>query len=183
MLIGYARVSTHDQNLVSQEDSLKEAGCKKIFSDQVSGTKDSRPGLSRALDMLREGDTLVVWKLDRLGRSLSHLVEFINDLKNKKIGFKSLQENIDTTSGVGKLIFHMFAALAEFEKDLIRERTMAGLSSARARGKLGGRPKVLDDKRVALAKTMHKNKEITVKEICKTLNIGKTTFYRYLKYT
>jgi len=180
MLIGYARVSTHDQNLVLQNDSLKEAGCEKIFSDQVSGTKDSRPGLSRAMDTLRKGDTLIVWKLDRLGRSLSHLVEFINDLKNKEIGFKSLQENIDTTSGVGKLVFHMFAALAEFEKDLIRERTMAGLSSARARGKLGGRPKILDDKKIALAKTMHKNKEISVKEICKTLNIGKTTFYRYI---
>jgi len=180
MLIGYARVSTHDQNLALQEDSLKKAGCEKVFVDKVSGVKNSRPGLSRAIDALRKGDTFVVWKLDRLGRSLSHLVEFINNLKNNEIGFKSIQENIDTTSGVGKLIFHMFAALAEFEKDLIRERTMAGLAAARARGKLGGRPKALDVKQVALAKTMYQNKEISVKDICKTLNIGKTTFYRYI---
>ena len=180
MLIGYARVSTYDQNLDLQEDSLKKAGCQKIFFDKESGVKYERQGLCRAIDALREGDTLVVWKLDRLGRSLSHLVEFLNTLKKKEIGFKSLQENIDTTSSVGKLIFHIFAALAEFERDIIRDRTMAGLTSARARGKLGGRPKLLDSKKVIIAKAMYHDKQIPVKDICKTLNIGKTTFYRYI---
>lgn len=176
MFIGYARVSTQDQNL----DSQKKAGCEKIFSDKSSASQENREGLSKAMEILRQGDTLVVWKLDRLGRSLSHLVGLIADLKDKGIGFKSLQENIDTTSGVGKLVFHIFASLAEFERDIIRERTMAGLASARARGKLGGRPKVLDEKKIALAKAMYQDKQNSVKDICATLGIGRTTFYRYV---
>jgi DNA invertase Pin-like site-specific DNA recombinase len=180
MLIGYARVSTQDQNLGLQEDALKRAGCEKIFTDKCSGSKDRREGLVKAMEFLREGDTLVVWKLDRLGRSLSHLVKSINDLKNDGIAFKSLQENIDTTSGVGKLVFHIFASLAEFERDIIRERTVAGLASAKARGKLGGRPKSLDEKKIALAKAMYNDKRVSVNDICATLGIGKTTFYRYI---
>ena len=181
MLIGYARVSTQDQKLTLQKDALKQASCERIFTDKQSGATTKRTGLDLALDQLREGDTLVVWKLDRLGRSLSHLVELVNDLKQRKIGFRSLQENIDTTSGVGKLVFHLFASLAEFERDLIRERTMAGLDSARARGKLGGRPKVMDDKKAAMARSMHRDKDLPVKEICSTLGISRTTFYRYLQ--
>ena len=180
MIVGYARVSRQDQNLDLQEDALKKAGCEKIFSDKVSGAKDEREGIAKALEILREGDALVVWKLDRLGRSLTHLVQLINELKNKGIGFKSIQENIDTTSGVGKLVFHIFASLSEFERDLIRERTMAGLASARARGKMGGRPRVLDAKKVSLAKSMYRDKENSVKDICSALGVGKTTFYRYL---
>lgn len=180
MLIGYARVSTNEQNLDLQEDALRKAACEKIFSDKLSGVNDERPGLAKALEISRAGDTLVVWKLDRLGRSLSHLVKTIDDLKEQGIGFQSLQENIDTTSGVGKLLFHIFASLAEFERDIIRERTMAGLAAARARGRLGGRPKVLDDKKVSLAKAMYKDKNTSVKDICATLGVSKSTFYRYL---
>lgn len=179
MLIGYARVSTQDQNLSLQKDALKKAGCERIYSDKRTGAAITRNGLDRAIDMLREGDTIVVWKLDRLGRSLSHLVELVNELKGRGVGFRSLQENIDTTSGVGKLVFHIFASLAEFERDLIRERTMAGLESARARGRKGGRPRAMDGKTIAQAKAMHRE-NIPVKEICQTLGIGKTTLYRYI---
>ena len=180
MLIGYARVSTQDQNLSMQRDALKKAGCERIYSDKITGATSSRDGLDKAIEMLRTGDTLVVWKLDRLGRSLSHLVELVNELKEREVGFRSLQESIDTTSGVGKLVFHIFASLAEFERDLIRERTMAGLESARARGRKGGRPKAMDEKKAAMARTMHREQSHTVQEICETLRIGKTTFYRYL---
>ena len=140
MFVGYARVSTHEQNFDLQQDALKNAGCRKIFTDTISGAVQTREGLERAMDALREGDTLVVWKLDRLGRSLPHLVVLINALRDKGIGFRSLQEHIDTTSGVGKLVFHIFASLAEFERDLIRERTLAGIASARTRGRLGAAP-------------------------------------------
>ena len=180
MLIGYARVSKQEQNLSLQRDALKNTGCERIFTDKVTGATTSRSGLDKTIDVLRDGDTLVVWKLDRLGRSLSHLVEMVNQLKEQGVGFRSLQENIDTTSGVGKLIFHIFASLAEFERDLIRERTMAGLESARARGRMGGRPKAMDKKKSAMARSMHRDKNLTVKEICETLGIGKTTFYRYI---
>jgi DNA invertase Pin-like site-specific DNA recombinase len=180
MRIGYARVSTHEQNLDLQKDALLKAGCGKVFKDKASGSAGERPGLKRAMDVLREGDTLVVWKLDRLGRSLSHLVELISELRNNGVGFRSLQENVDTTSGVGKLVFHIFASLAEFERDLVRERTLAGLAAARARGRMGGRPKVLDEKKIAQAQAMHSAKMIPIKEICSTLGIGKTTLYRYL---
>lgn len=181
MRIGYARVSTTEQNLDLQTDALRQAGCEKIYTDTVSGASEDRPGLATALEVLRAGDTLVVWKLDRLGRSLPHLVKAVNDLKAKGVGFQSLQEQIDTTSGVGKLIFHVFAALAEFERDLIRERTKAGLAAARARGKRGGRPKALNAKQVTLAQAMYADKQNSVADICATLRIGKTTFYRYIK--
>jgi len=148
MKIGYARVSTLDQNLELQTDALEKAGCEKIFTDRASGAKDDRQGLSDAIEFCRQGDSLVVWKLDRLGRSLKHLIETINELHSKKVGFVSVQESIDTTTSGGKLIFHVFGALAEFERELIRERTNAGLTSARARGRLGGRPKVLTTRQI-----------------------------------
>src|SRR3989441_2562990 len=150
MFIGYARVSTQDQTLNLQKDALEKIGCKEIFTDKISGAKSERKGLDQALSYVREGDTLVVWKLDRLGRSLKHLIETITTLNNRKIGFKSLTENIDTTTSGGKLIFHFFGALAEFERDLIRERTLAGLQAARARGRRGGRPKALTTKTVQM---------------------------------
>src|SRR5438874_12226421 len=143
MLIGYARVSTTDQTLDLQKDALKKIGCSKIFTDTISGATTERKGLEGALSYVREGDTLVVWRLDRLGRSLKHLIDTITKLNNRKIGFKSITENIDTTTSGGKLIFHIFGALAEFERDIIRERTNAGLLAARARGRKGGRPKAL----------------------------------------
>src|SRR5437773_9356611 len=148
MNIGYARVSTQDQTLNLQKDALENIGCSKIFTDTISGSTTERKGLDAALAYVREGDSLVVWKLDRLGRSLKHLIETITQLNNRKIGFKSLTENIDTTTSGGKLIFHIFGALAEFERDIIRERTLAGLQAARARGRRGGRPKALASKTV-----------------------------------
>ncbi len=181
MRIGYARVSTQDQHLRAQTDALKQAGCEKVYTDQLSGASRERPGLTQALETLRKGDTLVVWKLDRLGRSLPHLVELVGELKERGVGFRSLQENLDTTSGTGKLVFHLFASLAEFERDLIRERTMAGLAAARARGRMGGRPRALEAKQVALARAMYQDKTNSVKDICATLQVGKTTLYRYLK--
>ena len=181
MLIGYARVSTQDQTLNLQKDALEKLGCNKIFTDTASGAKAERIGLDEALEYVREGDTLVVWRLDRLGRSLKHLIETISQLDNRKIGFKSLTENIDTTTSGGKLIFHIFGALAEFERNLIRERTNAGLQAARARGRKGGRPKSLTGKKTAMAQALYNDKNNTVDEICKTLNISRATLYRYIK--
>ena len=186
MLIGYARVSTQDQTLDLQKDALENIGCTKIFTDTASGAQAERKGLEEALEFLREGDTLVVWKLDRLGRSLKHLIETITTLNNRKIGFKSLTENIDTTTSGGKLIFHIFGALAEFERDIIRERTKAGLQAARARGRVGGRPKaptLNTPKKVALAQSLYDNKDNTIDDICKTLSISRATLYRYIKTT
>ena len=157
MLIGYARVSTHEQTLDLQQDALKKAGCDPIYTDTASGAQPERKGLHDALQYLREGDVLVVWRLDRLGRSLKHLIETITALEERSIGFRSLSESIDTTTSGGKLVFHVFGALAEFERDLIRERTKAGLAAARSRGRRGGRPKAtsLDtDKKVALAQAL-----------------------------
>lgn len=181
MLIGYARVSTQDQNINLQKDALEKAGCEAIYCEVSSGSKADRPELKKAISYAREGDTLVVWKLDRLGRSIQHLIDLVNQLQERKIGFKSLQENIDTTTSGGKLIFHIFSALAEFERDIIRERTKAGLQAARARGRKGGRPKGLDVKKIKLAKKLHKDKNYTIKEICETLNISKSSLYNYLK--
>src|SRR5579884_4097368 len=183
MLVGYAGVSTQDQTLNLQKDALEKIGCTKIFTDVISGAKAERKGLQEALEYVREGDTLVVWRLDRLGRSLKHLIETITNLNNRKIGFKSLQENMDTTTSGGKLIFHIFGALAEFEREVIRERTNAGLQAARARGRLGGRPKLssLDPKKVALARKLYDDGHMQVKEICETLHIGRSTLYRYIK--
>lgn len=180
MFIGYARVSTEDQHLYMQEDALKSAGCTEIFRDIASGVKTARPGLEQALAYLREGDTLVVWKLDRLGRSLSHLIQTIKELNEKGIGFKSIQESIDTTTSGDKLIFHMFSALAEFERDLIVECTRAGLKAARARGRMGGRPAMLDKKKIARMKNYYQEQKMTVTDICKIFNISRPTLYNYL---
>jgi len=153
----------------------------KCFSDTASGAKTDRPGLEEALTYLRNGDTLVVWKLDRLGRSLKHLIEVVNLLKERGIYFKSIQESIDTSTSGGKLIFHVFGALAEFERDIIRERTMAGLKAARARGRKGGRPRIMDENKIAMAKTLMADNTNSVKEVCKILGVSRTTLYRYLK--
>jgi DNA invertase Pin-like site-specific DNA recombinase len=181
MNIGYARVSTHDQTLALQRDALEKAECEKIFTDQISGTKAERKGLEEALSHLRSGDTLVVWRLDRLGRSLRHLIDTITELNARGVGFKSLTENIDTTTSGGKLVFHIFGALAEFEREIIRERTQAGLQAARDRGKVGGRPKALTVKELQILRNMAADPSLTVSDICKTLGIGRTTFYRYVK--
>ena len=181
MLIGYARISTQDQNLDLQNDELKNAGCKKIFEEVASGSKSDRPVLQQAIDFCREGDILVVWKLDRFGRSLKDLIEKVRDLKEKKIGLKVLKENIDTNSPGGKLIFHIFGALSEFERDIIRERTKAGLKSARARGRIGGRPQKLTNKQALELKEKYNSKKYSVKDLLKLYNIGKTTFYRVIK--
>jgi len=178
MKIGYARVSTTDQSLNPQTDSLSEAGCEKLFSDVASGAKTQRPGLEKAIEFCRKGDILVVWKLDRMGRSMSHLIEMIQQLENKKVGFQSLTEKIDTTPAGGRLIFHLFGALAEFERDLIRERVQAGLKSARARGRKGGRPPVPEETR-AMAKILLADKSLSVKQICERLGIAKSTLYKY----
>ncbi len=162
MKIGYARVSTLEQNLDLQTDALSKAGCEKLFTDRASGAKDDRQGLIDAIEFCRKGDSLVVWKLDRLGRSLKHLIETVNLLHEKKVGFVSLQESIDTTTSGGKLIFHVFGALAEFERELIRERTNAGLASARSRGRLGGRPKAITNRQLQIAKTMLKDPKTTL---------------------
>jgi DNA invertase Pin-like site-specific DNA recombinase len=180
MKIGYARISTVDQNLELQTDALSKAGCEKIFTDLASGARDDRKGLIDAIEFCRTADSLVVWKLDRLGRSLKHLIETINLLHEKKVGFVSLQESIDTTTSGGKLVFHVFGALAEFERELIRERTNAGLASARSRGRMGGRPKAISGKQLRIAQTMLKDPKTTVKEVCETLQVSKTTLYRYL---
>src|SRR5438105_2874712 len=181
MFIGYARVSTQDQTLDLQKDALENIGCSKIFTDTASGAKAERPGLTEALAYVRAGDTLVVWRLDRLGRSLKHLIETITSLNNRKIGFKSITENIDTTTSGGKLIFHIFGALAEFERDIIRERTNAGLEAARSRGRLGGRPKALNSKKASIAQALYRDKNNSITDICKTLNISRATLYRYIK--
>jgi DNA invertase Pin-like site-specific DNA recombinase len=181
MLIGYARVSTSDQTLDLQKDALQKAGCDKIFTDTASGSKSERIGLDEALSYVRPGDTLVVWRLDRLGRSLPHLIETITGLNNRNIGFKSITEAIDTTTSGGKLIFHIFGALAEFERDIIRERTQAGLNAARARGRKGGRPKALSPKKAQMALALYKDKNNTIDDICRTLNISRATLYRYIK--
>src|SRR4051794_3560024 len=181
MLVGYARVSTYDQTLDLQHDALKSAGCTKILTDTASGAQTERKGLSEALTYARPGDTLVVWKLDRLGRSLKDLITRIKELNDRKIGFKSLTENIDTTTSGGKLIFHIFGALAEFERDIIKERTNAGLAAARARGKRGGRPKALTPEKIKLARRLYADTSTSVAEICKMLGISRHTLQRYVK--
>lgn len=180
MLIGYARVSTLDQNLELQFDALKAAGCERLFQDKASGLNTERPGLDGALDHLRPGDTLVVWRLDRLGRSLRHLIETVGALEERGIGFRSVQEAIDTTTSSGKLVFQIFGALAEFERNLIRERTQAGLAAARARGRNGGRPKGLDAAKTQLLYDLYDARERSVMEICKLLGISKPTLYAYV---
>lgn len=179
MRIGYARVSSDDQNLDLQRDALRRAGCDRIYEEKASGGKADRPELLRLLDAIRAGDTLVVWRLDRVGRSLNHLIATIEELEAQGIGFQSLTENIDTTTPGGKLIFHIFAALAEFERALIRERTNAGLQAARARGRKGGRPAALDASKQKIAQALRDDPKQSVAAICKTLGISRATFYRY----
>ena len=183
MLIGYERVSTDDQNLALQNDALQGAGCDKIFSDKMSGVKADRPGLQQALNYVRPGDTLVVWRLDRLGRSLKDLIALVEDLEHRQIGFRSLQESIDTTTSGGKLIFHVFGALAEFERNLIRERTQAGLQAARARGRTGGRRQKLTPEQIAIGRSLASDPNRTVTSICEHLEISRPTFYRYIMPT
>ncbi len=179
--VGYARVSTTEQTLDLQLDALKRAGCTKIFTDTASGAKEERRGLDEAVAYLRPGDTLVVWRLDRLGRSLKHLIEVVTDLEKRGIGFKSLTESIDTTTSGGKLIFHIFGALAEFERNLIKERTQAGLQAARSRGHLGGRPKALATaQKIAMAQKLYSDKSNAIADICKSLHISRATLYRYV---
>ena len=180
MLIGYARVSTIDQNLDLQLDALTKAGCTEIFKDVISGSISARAGLDEALSFMRKGDTLVVWRLDRLGRSLRHLISVVTHIHRKEMSFKSLSENLDTSTSSGRLTFHLFGALAEFERDLIRERTKAGLEAARARGRRGGRPRVMNAKKIALAKSMLKDKSNSVSEVSAALGVSKTTLYAYL---
>ena len=183
-LVGYARVSSNGQELRLQLDALQEAGCAKnyIFTDKVSGAKSARPGLDRCLQQLRQGDVLVVWRLDRLGRSIRHLIDLVEELRHRGIGFKSICDCvIDTTSASGELIFHIFTALAQFERRLIQERTNAGLAAARARGRLGGRKPIrASDPRVQMAKKMHGDKSIAVGDICQTLKISRPTLYWWL---
>lgn len=180
MLIGYARVSTKDQNTDLQINDLKKSGCEKIFEEKASGAQRDRPQLTAALNYIRKGDTLVVWKLDRLARSLKQLIETIEDLSGRGIGFRSLTENIDTTTPGGKLIFHLFGSLAEFERGIIRERTKAGLEAARANGKFGGRPIALSAGDLETAKTLLQNPKITFSEVAKRLGVGVATLYRHL---
>ncbi len=180
MLIGYARVSTQEQSLDPQTDNLKTEGCKKIFTDIASGAKKDRLGLDEAIKYCREGDTLVVWKLDRMGRSMSHLINTVKELESSGIGFKSLTENIDTTTPGGRLVFHLFGALAEFERDLIRERVQSGLRSARARGRKGGRPPISEETK-AMAQALMADKSLSIKQICARLGIAKSTLYKHVK--
>jgi DNA invertase Pin-like site-specific DNA recombinase len=185
MNIGYARISTQEQNFNLQLDALKDAGCKKIFKEAVSGVKKERLELSKALEALREGDTLVVWKLDRLGRSLKELIEIVNDLHERKIFFHSLSDHINTTSSQGRLIFNIFGSLAEFERELIRERTMAGLQAARSRGRTGGRKpglsKEFQDK-AASVKLTYDSKQKSVAEMCKIFGMSTATLYKCIRW-
>lgn len=180
MLIGYARVSSLDQSLDLQKDALNKAGCERVFEDKVSGAKDSRPGLNAVLDHLRPGDTLVVWRLDRLGRSLKHLISTVEHLLDRGIGFRSLTESIDTTTSGGKLVFSIFGALAEFEREIIRERTNAGLAAARARGRKGGRRITHSEKKIVTAQKLADTSNDTIAQICSSLGISRSTYYRRL---
>jgi len=182
MKIGYTRVSTQEQNEALQSDALKDAGSEKYFGDKITGSKFERKGLEELLAFVRSGDTVVVWKLDRLGRSLKDLIETLNLLKDRGVDFLSVTEKIDTTTPGGKLIFHLMGALAEFERDLIRERTNAGLAAARARGRVGGRPRRLaTNGKIALARRLFADADHSIPEICSTPGISRSTLYRYIK--
>ncbi|AMW22461.1 MULTISPECIES: recombinase family protein [Staphylococcus] len=181
MKIGYARVSTGLQNLNLQEDRLNQYGCEKIFSDHISGAKSKRPGLDRAIEFARSGDTIVVWRLDRLGRNMADLITLVNELNNRGVSFHSLEENItmDKSSSTGQLLFHLFAAFAEFERNLILERSSAGRIAARARGRYGGRPEKLNKQDLTLLKTLYDN-GTPIKTIAEQWKVSRTTIYRYL---
>ena len=180
LLVGYARVSTQEQNLTLQHDALEAAGCERVFVEKASGAQRDRPELKAAIDYMRHGDTLVVWKLDRLARSLKQLIETVEDLGQRNIGLRSITESIDTGTSGGKLIFHVFGALAEFERSVIRERTQAGLKAARARGRVGGRPAVLNDADLTEARALLSNPDISVAQVAKRLGVAESTLYRYL---
>ena len=185
MKYGYARVSTKDQNLELQIDALEKYGCQKIYSEKAKGAKADRPKWQELLNQIESGDTLVIWKLDRMGRSLHHLIKIVTELIEKNISIVSLNDPIDTTNIQGKLMFNIFASLTEFEKDLIRERTMAGLRSARVRGRMGGRPKGLSQeaiRKACSAEALYTQKELSINEITEQLSISKTTLYKYLRY-
>ena len=179
MRIGYARVSTTDQSLDLQTDALKKSGCEKIFTDHgVSGAKTERPGLDEALGHVRKGDVLVIWKLDRLGRSLRHLLSIIEDLRQRGANFASIQDGFDTSTASGKMVFSVIGAMAEYERNLTRERTKAGLASARARGRKGGRPKQLDEGQVRVAIALAEAGELMIREICEQVGCSRSTYYR-----
>lgn len=178
MKIGYARVSTDDQNLDLQRDALGGAGCERLFTDTISGAKADRPGLAAALEFARAGDVLIVWRLDRLGRSTPDLIRQVGELRAKGIGFESLTEKIDASTATGRLVFHIFAALAEFERNLIRERTHAGLAAARARGRKGGRRELDPEKQAAIARMADQPPAV----VCKALGISRSTFYKYAPF-
>ncbi len=181
MFIGYARISTGDQTLALQDDALRQAGCEKVFRDVMSGSSNDRPELTEALQYAREGDVLVVWRLDRLGRSLAHLIEVVGQLQDQGVGFRSLQEAMDSTTASGQLVFHIFGALAEFERALIRERTNAGLAAARARGHVGGRPRRLTPEQVRMARQLMTARESSVVEVAEALHVSRATLYRALQ--
>ena len=181
MLIGYSRVSTTDQCLDSQIDKLKEYGCDKIFTDVVSGSKSIRKGLTEMLDYMRRDDVVIVFRLDRLGRSLKDLIDIINIFKDKGVHFKSISENIDTATSTGNLIFHITGAFAEFERNIIRERVNTGLETARARGRKGGRPTLITSEKIQMAKLLYNDKTLNIQDILKQLNVKKSLFYKMLK--
>ena len=179
-LLGYARVSTTEQKAHLQTDALKAAGCVRVWTDTASGTLDHRPELDQVLDHLRPGDTLAVWRLDRLGRNLRHLITTVTDLSARQVGFRSLTEGIDTTTPAGRLVFHVFAALAEFEHALIRERTTAGLQAARARGRHGGRPRTMTPDKLAVARQLYHQGDLPLTAIANTIGVSRSTLYRHL---
>jgi DNA invertase Pin-like site-specific DNA recombinase len=179
-LLGYARVSTVDQTMVLQLDALEDAGCHRVFQERASGANDRRVELARMFDHVRPGDTVVVWRLDRLGRSLRHLIDTVNALADRQVGFRSLVENIDTTTSGGKLVFHIFGALAEFERELISERTHAGLTAARARGRVGGRPSAMTLAKTIEARRMYESGEYTWEQIGEMFGVSRMTVYRHV---
>jgi len=177
MKIGYARISTHEQNLDLQIDALTASGCERIFQDTASGAKSDRQGLAQAIEFARDGDIIVAYRLDRCGRSLKHLIEIVSTLESKGVHFVSLTEQIDTTTSGGRLLFHLMASIAQFERDLIRERTLAGLASARTRGRMGGRRPKLTPGQIKIAKKLRSDKTVVIKDACKSLGISRSTFY------
>lgn len=180
MLVGYARVSTRDQNPALQLDALRAAGCERVFEETGSGARADRPQLRAALDFMRPNDTLLIWKLDRLARSTKQLIDTVEALKARDIGFRCLTQELDTTTPGGRLVFTLFSALAEFERDVIRERTRAGLDAARARGRVGGRPPALSDRDLAAARALLRDPALTVDEVAAHLNVAVSTLYRHL---
>lgn len=181
MDVGYIRVSKREQNPELQRRELEAAGCEKFYEERISSREASRPQLEAALEYCREGDRLVVWRLDRLGRSLKELIGLVGKLNERGVEFRSLRESLDTSTPGGKLVFHVFGSIAEFERDVIRERTMAGLEAARARGRNGGRPRAMDERKLALASRLMKDRETPVSEVCEIVGVSKATLYRHLK--